>query len=101
MKGKLATIAWKQPPSAAAVVLNAPPQDGPLQRNAFDPLAQHRDWCPWVNAVKEAATHTGAAPLPGEDSVLAQQGWKAALDLLLPMKKNSNQSEGSLAQASV
>ncbi|XP_056434226.1 nuclear-interacting partner of ALK [Gadus chalcogrammus] len=71
--------------------------DGPLQKNVFDPLAQHRDWCPWVNVVKED-TNRGAIPLLQEDSVLHQQGWKAALDLLVPMKKNSNPSKGSPAQ---
>ncbi|KAJ3612480.1 hypothetical protein NHX12_020755 [Muraenolepis orangiensis] len=70
---------------------------GPLQKNAFDPLAQHRDWCPWVNAVKEDADRRAAAP-QGEDSVLQQQGWKAALHLLIAMKKNSNPSEGSPAE---
>ncbi|CAL8318399.1 unnamed protein product [Lota lota] len=73
--------------------------DGPLQKSAFDPLAQHRDWCPWINVVKED-TNPGAIPLLEKDSVLHQQGWKAALDLLIPMKKNSNSSEGSPAQAS-
>ncbi|KAK0132000.1 Nuclear-interacting partner of ALK [Merluccius polli] len=73
--------------------------DGPLQKNAFDPLAQHRDWCPWVNAVKDD-TNPGAIPLLGEDPVLHQQGWKATMDLLIPMKKNSNQPQGSPAQAS-
>ncbi|XP_071772113.1 zinc finger C3HC-type protein 1 [Centroberyx gerrardi] len=71
--------------------------DGPLHRNAFDPLAQHRDWCPWVNVGKENA-NPGAIPLLDGDYALHQQGWKAALDLLMPMKKNSNTGERSPAQ---
>ncbi|XP_056157615.1 nuclear-interacting partner of ALK [Lampris incognitus] len=65
--------------------------EGPIQRNVFDPLAQHRDWCPWINVRKEN-TDPGAIPNMDEDSPLHQQGWKAALDLLIPMKKNSNTS---------
>ncbi|KAK2858983.1 hypothetical protein Q5P01_003603 [Channa striata] len=63
--------------------------DGLLHKNTFDPLAQHRDWCPWISVAKENVD-------PG--SGLHHQGWKAALDLLLPMKKNSNEVGGSPAQ---
>ncbi|CAK6961384.1 Hypothetical predicted protein [Scomber scombrus] len=63
--------------------------DGLLHKNAFDPLAQHRDWCPWITAGKENLD-PGALPFFGGVSSLQQQGWKAALNLLMPMKKNSN-----------
>ncbi|KAJ8007255.1 hypothetical protein DPEC_G00115650 [Dallia pectoralis] len=59
--------------------------EGPLQRNVFDPLAQHRDWCPWVN-VEENIRPSGGIPLMGNDGEV-QQGWKAALTLLLTMRK--------------
>ncbi|XP_028305767.1 zinc finger C3HC-type protein 1 [Gouania willdenowi] len=62
--------------------------DGPLHRNAFDPLAQHRDWCPWVSIGKENMDPRSVVFLDGE-SGLHQQGWKAALNLLMPTKKNS------------
>lgn len=41
----------------------------------------------------------GLIPFPDGDSAY-QQGWKAALDLLLPMKKNGNTAECSPSQAS-
>ncbi|XP_019898536.2 nuclear-interacting partner of ALK [Esox lucius] len=60
--------------------------EGPLQRNVFDPLAQHRDWCPWVN-VEENSQPCGGIPVPGQDGEV-QQGWKSALNQLLTMKKS-------------
>ena len=74
-------------------------QDGLLHKNAFDPLAQHRDWCPWISAGKENVD-PGANPFLDGVSELNQQGWKAALDLLMPMKKNSSTAGGSPGQAS-
>ncbi|KAM7367125.1 hypothetical protein PAMP_015049 [Pampus punctatissimus] len=62
--------------------------DGLLHKNAFDPLAQHRDWCPWISVGKENLD-PGAIPFSGGASTLHQQGWKAALNVLMPMK-NSN-----------
>jgi len=70
-----------------------------VHKNTFDPLAQHRDWCPWISVGKENVD-PGAIPCLNEDSALHQQGWKAALDLLMPMKKNSDTAEASSAQAS-
>ncbi|XP_026182989.1 zinc finger C3HC-type protein 1 isoform X2 [Mastacembelus armatus] len=71
--------------------------DGLLHKNAFDPLAQHRDWCPWISVGKENMD-PGAIPISDGGSALHQQGWKAALDLLMPMKKNSNTVGGSPGQ---
>ncbi|XP_020508111.2 nuclear-interacting partner of ALK [Labrus bergylta] len=67
-----------------------------LQKNAFDPLSQHRDWCPWVSVGKENVD-PGSAPFLDGGAGLHQQGWKAALNLLVPMKRNSNISGGSPA----
>ncbi|XP_069020914.1 zinc finger C3HC-type protein 1 [Embiotoca jacksoni] len=71
--------------------------DGPLHKNAFDPLAQHRDWCPWISVGKENV-NPGAISFLDGGSALHQQGWKAALDLLMPTKNNSNTEGGSPAQ---
>ncbi|XP_068443243.1 zinc finger C3HC-type protein 1 [Clinocottus analis] len=71
--------------------------DDLLHRNTFDPLGQHRDWCPWISVGKENVD-PGAIPCLEGASVLHQQGWKAALDLLMPMKKNSNTAGGSPGQ---
>ncbi len=75
-------------------------QDGLLHKNAFDPLAQHRDWCPWITVGKENV-EPGAIPVSDGVTALHQQGWKAALDLIVPMRKNSNAAGGSPAQASL
>ncbi|KAL7370885.1 hypothetical protein ABVT39_013546 [Epinephelus coioides] len=66
-----------------------------MHKNVFDPLAQHRDWCPWISVGKE---NVEPGSLSDRDSTLNQQGWKAALDLLMPMKKNSNTAGGSPGQ---
>ncbi|XP_019948046.2 zinc finger C3HC-type protein 1 isoform X1 [Paralichthys olivaceus] len=71
--------------------------DDLLHKNTFDPLAQHRDWCPWISVGKENV-HPGAIRFLDGGSDLHQQGWKAALDLLMPMKNNSDTAGGSPAQ---
>ncbi|XP_061523711.1 nuclear-interacting partner of ALK [Phycodurus eques] len=70
--------------------------DEVVHKSAFDPLAQHRDWCPWVAVGKE---NVDPQAVPLSDTVPAphQQGWKAALDLLMPAK-NTNAVDGSPAQ---
>lgn len=73
-------------------------QDELLHKNTFDPLAQHRDWCPWIFVGKENVD-PGTIPLLGENVASNQQGWKVALDLLVPIK-NSNSAASSPAQAS-
>lgn len=73
-------------------------QDELLHKNTFDPLAQHRDWCPWISVGKENVD-PGTVPTSSEDAASHQQGWKVALDLLVPMK-NSNSAVSSPAQAS-
>lgn len=40
----------------------------------------------------------GAIPFMDRDVMLYQQGWKAALDLLVPMKKNSTTAGNSPGQ---
>ncbi|KAJ8382874.1 hypothetical protein SKAU_G00036520 [Synaphobranchus kaupii] len=64
--------------------------EGPMHRNAFDPVAQHRDWCPWVSTGRgdmhrEAPPTEPQAPPPDTDD--PQPGWKASLSLFLSMKK--------------
>ncbi|XP_012706136.2 nuclear-interacting partner of ALK [Fundulus heteroclitus] len=70
---------------------------GPLPKKAFDPLAQHRDWCPWISEGKENVD-PGISSTLVTTSAVDQQGWKAALDLLMPTKKNSNAQGGTPAQ---
>ncbi|KAG7456113.1 hypothetical protein MATL_G00248280 [Megalops atlanticus] len=62
--------------------------EAPMHRNVFDPVAQHRDWCPWVSVGKEGVLNNAAEPQsPPPDTDSPQPGWKAALDLFLSMKK--------------
>ncbi|XP_051910971.1 nuclear-interacting partner of ALK [Hippocampus zosterae] len=70
--------------------------DEVVHKNAFDPLAQHRDWCPWVAFGKENVDPQATSlsePVPAPH----QQGWKAVLDLLMPAK-NTNAASGNPAQ---
>ncbi|XP_062374513.1 nuclear-interacting partner of ALK [Sardina pilchardus] len=61
--------------------------EGPMNRNAFDPIAQHRDWCPWVSTSEQEATPPRKDSLPeGAEAERPQPGWKAALTLFLSMK---------------
>jgi hypothetical protein len=49
----------------------------------FDPVAQHRAWCPWVNSPAEVGSSgTAAAPSTGPAAVLAM-GWSSTLMALL------------------
>ncbi|KAJ0057377.1 hypothetical protein NL108_005289, partial [Boleophthalmus pectinirostris] len=85
-------------PTAKRLCLSSAGPDDLLQKTIFDPLAQHRDWCPWV-AVGKENVDPGSTSLLDSDSPY-QQGWKAALDLLIPLKKNGNAADSSPAQAS-
>ncbi|KAM6306707.1 zinc finger C3HC-type protein 1-like [Podargus strigoides] len=62
-------------------------------RNFFDPSSQHRDWCPWVNAVegREALEDTTAQTEkePGK----AEQGWRVVLNTLLAIRKRDRVPE--------
>ncbi|XP_057711513.1 nuclear-interacting partner of ALK [Corythoichthys intestinalis] len=70
--------------------------DEVVQKSAFEPLAQHRDWCPWV-AVGKENVDPRATPLSDAVPAPHQQGWKAVLDLLMPAK-NTNTVGSSTAQ---
>ncbi|XP_056604450.1 nuclear-interacting partner of ALK [Triplophysa dalaica] len=61
--------------------------EGFMLRNAFDPVAQHRDWCPWVSVEQDQGSPDGSV-LVGSDAELPQPGWKAALTLFLSMKRS-------------
>ncbi|KAM6984912.1 zinc finger C3HC-type protein 1 [Aplochiton taeniatus] len=71
--------------------------DSSVHKNVFDPLGQHRDWCPWINSGKENIK-PGDIPLIDRDSEHHQPGWKAALSLLLPMRKKCSPVENSPSQ---
>lgn len=58
-----------------------------MHRNVFDPVAQHRDWCPWVSVEGEEGNLDGSI-FVGCEAELPQPGWKAALTLFLSMKRS-------------
>ncbi|KAF4114685.1 hypothetical protein G5714_004908 [Onychostoma macrolepis] len=61
--------------------------EGLMHRNLFDPVAQHRDWCPWVSVEREEGNLDGSVYV-GCEAELPQPGWKAAFTLFLSMKRS-------------
>lgn len=61
--------------------------EGLLHRNSFDPVAQHRNWCPWVNISCEQLGLDRFRSVDCEMELL-QSGWKATLGLLLTKKRS-------------
>ncbi|KAM6202897.1 zinc finger C3HC-type protein 1 isoform 3-T3 [Rhynchocyon petersi] len=59
-------------------------------RNFFDPISQHRDWCPWVNATvcKETREEGGV-----DGSEPGEPGWKAVLNTLLAHTQSKQPAE--------
>ncbi|XP_032064148.1 nuclear-interacting partner of ALK isoform X1 [Aythya fuligula] len=56
-------------------------------RSFFDPSSQHRDWCPWVNAVEGAEAPQDSAARAPEEPPKAEPGWRVILNLLLTLRK--------------
>ncbi|KAL7979849.1 hypothetical protein Chor_008187, partial [Crotalus horridus] len=52
--------------------------DDSMTRVYLDPLAQHRDWCPWVNEVKEATVLGTKGDFLEEK---ADRGWQVVMKL--------------------
>ncbi|KAK9400276.1 nuclear-interacting partner of ALK [Crotalus adamanteus] len=50
-----------------------------MTRVYFDPLAQHRDWCPWVNEVKEATVLGTKGDFLEKK---AERGWQVVMKVL-------------------
>ncbi|XP_015208064.1 zinc finger C3HC-type protein 1 [Lepisosteus oculatus] len=76
--------------------------DTTTSRSVFNPVAQHRDWCPWVSV---AEVETGRDPESSDEPPskpqspdIPQPGWKAALDTFLAMKKSANPQETCTSQ---
>ncbi|XP_040401482.1 nuclear-interacting partner of ALK isoform X2 [Cygnus olor] len=56
-------------------------------RSFFDPTSQHRDWCPWVNAVEGAEAPEDSAAQAREEPPKAEPGWQVILNVLLAIRK--------------
>ncbi|NWI64693.1 NIPA protein, partial [Todus mexicanus] len=57
-------------------------------RSFFDPSSQHRDWCPWVNAVEGGEALEDTTTQTGEkEPTKAEPGWRVVLNTLLATRK--------------
>uniref|UniRef100_A0A8D0EIV6 Zinc finger C3HC-type containing 1 n=1 Tax=Strix occidentalis caurina TaxID=311401 RepID=A0A8D0EIV6_STROC len=56
-------------------------------RSFFDPSTQHRDWCPWVNAVEGGETLEDTAAQTEKEPAKAEPGWRVVLNTLLATRK--------------
>ncbi|KAJ1162725.1 hypothetical protein NDU88_003192 [Pleurodeles waltl] len=56
-------------------------------RQCFDPVSQHRDWCPWVNVSQEAESREVGNGDQQQTASKAEAGWKEVLNVLLAIGK--------------
>lgn len=56
-------------------------------RSFFDPSSQHRDWCPWVNAVDRVEVLEDTLTPMEKEPVKAEPGWRVVLNMLLATRK--------------
>uniref|UniRef100_A0A8C3K054 Zinc finger C3HC-type containing 1 n=1 Tax=Calidris pygmaea TaxID=425635 RepID=A0A8C3K054_9CHAR len=56
-------------------------------RSFFDPSSQHRDWCPWVNAVEGGEALEDPTTQMEKEPVKAEPGWRVVLNTLLATRK--------------
>ncbi|XP_041059580.1 nuclear-interacting partner of ALK isoform X2 [Carcharodon carcharias] len=66
-------------------------------RGYFNPVSQHRDWCPWIRR-KLKLEDKPLNPEPGEQTSapeMTELGWKEALEVLLSLNSSRTPNEGS------
>ncbi|NXO04774.1 NIPA protein, partial [Rhinopomastus cyanomelas] len=56
-------------------------------RSFFDPSSQHRDWCPWVNAVEGGEALKDPETQTKKEPAKAEPGWRVVLHTLLATRK--------------
>ncbi|KFQ77182.1 Nuclear-interacting partner of ALK, partial [Phoenicopterus ruber ruber] len=56
-------------------------------RSFFDPSSQHRDWCPWVNAVEGGEALEDPTAQTEKEPAKAEPGWRVVLNTLLATRK--------------
>ncbi|XP_071590377.1 zinc finger C3HC-type protein 1 [Heliangelus exortis] len=56
-------------------------------RSFFDPSSQHRNWCPWVNAVEGEEALEDTTAQVEKKPPKAEPGWRVVLDTLLATRK--------------
>ncbi|XP_068802081.1 zinc finger C3HC-type protein 1 isoform X2 [Struthio camelus] len=70
-------------------------------RSFFDPSSQHRDWCPWVNAVEGGEALEDPAAQMEKEPAKAEPGWRVVLNTLLAMRKRDRLPETEPVSLSV
>ncbi|XP_033882055.1 zinc finger C3HC-type protein 1-like [Acipenser ruthenus] len=75
-----------------------------INRSFFDPIFQHRDWCPWVRMAEEQRVREQAAPSRDHPSQCGitknlQPAWKAVLEVFVSMKKSNNPEGGNSSES--
>ncbi|XP_067391070.1 zinc finger C3HC-type protein 1 [Emydura macquarii macquarii] len=70
-------------------------------RSFFDPSSQHRDWCPWVNAVQGKDVSADSSDQSELTSGRAEPGWRVVLDVLLDARKSSRPADTESGSLSV
>nr|XP_033815479.1 nuclear-interacting partner of ALK [Geotrypetes seraphini] len=71
--------------------------DNTSPRVCFDPLAQHRDWCPWVNVTKEVMSRSQIKDDKSSADQVAEPGWRAVLKVFLAMSKSNSSDTASVS----
>ncbi|NXI37923.1 NIPA protein, partial [Galbula dea] len=70
-------------------------------RSFFDPSSQHRDWCPWVNAVEGGEAREDSTPQAEKEPGKAEPGWQVVLNTLLTTQKGDRVPETEPVSLSV
>ncbi|XP_075368384.1 zinc finger C3HC-type protein 1 isoform X1 [Mycteria americana] len=70
-------------------------------RSFFDPSSQHRDWCPWVNAVEGGEALEDTATQTEKEPAKAEPGWRVVLNTLLATRKRDRVPETEPVSLSV
>ncbi|XP_069765430.1 zinc finger C3HC-type protein 1 isoform X2 [Narcine bancroftii] len=65
----------------------------------FNPVSQHRDWCPWIKREMQPEGAQGRPEQKAQNLTLGpleqmEPGWKAVLEVLLSLKGSSSPNEG-------
>ncbi|KAM9246705.1 zinc finger C3HC-type protein 1 [Leptosomus discolor] len=70
-------------------------------RSFFDPSSQHRDWCPWVNAVEGGEALEDTTTQTEKEPAKAAPGWRVVLNTLLATRKRDRVPETEPVSLSV
>ncbi|KAM3924280.1 zinc finger C3HC-type protein 1 [Leptodactylus fuscus] len=62
-------------------------------KGSFDPLNQHRSWCPWLKILQEGDRGIAEAKENGNSDLTAVAGWKEVLRVLLGEEKSRTRLE--------